>query len=63
MRGISPSKIKTKASAARRECQKDTYFLAGCAAWDAPLPRMALKKSEPLGSKTMTSLFLEKLAL
>jgi hypothetical protein len=44
--------------------QKLTYFLTGGAAWlPEELPRMVLKKSELLGSKTMTSLFLEKLAL
>ena len=37
------------------------YFLAGAAG--APLPRKALKNSEPDGSSTMTSPFLLKLAL
>ena len=36
------------------------YFLPATA---GPLPRMVLKKSELLGSSTITSLFLEKLAL
>jgi hypothetical protein len=38
-----------------------SYFLAGPAG--AELPRIVLKKSELLGSRTMTSLFLAKLAL
>ncbi len=64
MRGKSPSKIKTRAIAARMEAPKSTYFLAGAATGaGATLPRMVLKKSELLGSKTMTSLFLAKLAL
>ena len=69
MRGKSPSNINTKAIAARIELQKDTYFLgvwgaaAAGAAAGAGVPRMVLKKSLPLGSSTMTSLFLAKLAL
>jgi hypothetical protein len=38
-----------------------TYFLLP--ALTAPLPRMALKNSDELGSSTKTSLFLLKLAL
>ena len=60
MRGKSPSNIKTKAIAAKIEVPQSTYFLAGAG---AALPRMVLKKSELLGSSTMTSLFLAKLAL
>jgi len=46
------------------EDQKLTYFFTEGAAWlPEELPRMVLKKSELLGSKTMTSLFLAKLAL
>ena len=64
MRGNSPSNIKTKAIAARIEDPQSTYFFGGeAAAAGAALPRMVLKKSELLGSKTMTSLFLAKLAL
>jgi hypothetical protein len=65
MRGKSPSNINTKAIAARIALQKDTYFLGvwGAAAAGAGVPRMVLKKSLPLGSSTMTSLFLAKLAL
>jgi hypothetical protein len=44
--------------------QKLTYFLTAVAAWlPEELPLIVLKKSELLGSKTMTSLFLAKLAL
>ena len=64
MRGKSPSKIKTSAMATRMEDQKLTYFFTAGADWPPEeLPRMVLKKSELLGSKTMTSLFLAKLAL
>ena len=64
MRGRSPSKINTSEMATMIVDQKLTYFLAGGTAWlPEELPRMVLKKSELLGSKTMTSLFLEKLAL
>jgi hypothetical protein len=46
------------------EDQKLTYFFTAGAAWlPEELPLMVLKKSELLGSKTMTSLFLAKLAL
>jgi len=65
MRGISPSKINTSEMATKIEDQKLTYFFTGGAdgLTAEELPRMVLKKSEPLGSKTMTSLFLAKLAL
>ena len=64
MRGRSPSKINTSAMATRIEDQKLTYFFEAGAAWlPEEEPRMVLKKSELLGSKTMTSLFLAKLAL
>jgi hypothetical protein len=39
------------------------YFFAGATAAPEPLPRNALKNSEPAGSITITSPFLLKLAL
>ena len=64
MRGSSPSKISTSAMAIRIEDQKLTYFFEVGAAWlPEEEPLMVLKKSELLGSRTMTSLFLAKLAL
>ena len=64
MRGRSPSKINTSEMATMIEDQKLTYFFTAGAAWlPEELPLMVLKKSELLGSKTMTSLFLAKLAL
>jgi hypothetical protein len=50
--------------AIRIEDQKLTYFFEVGAAWlPEEEPLMVLKKSELLGSRTMTSLFLAKLAL
>ena len=61
-KGIKPSMTKTKASAAHNVSLLKIYFLTAAPAAD-PLPRMALKNSEELGSSTKTSLFLLKLAL
>ncbi len=62
--GQKPPKINTSEMATMIEDQKLTYFFTAGAAWlPEELPLMVLKKSELLGSKTMTSLFLAKLAL
>ena len=61
-KGIKPSITKTKANAAHKVSLLKIYFLAAAPAAE-PLPRMALKNSEELGSSTNTSLFLLKLAL
>lgn len=63
--GISPSSTSTKASADQKVSPSkplQPYFLA--AGTCAPLlPRKDLKNSDPLGSTTITSPFLLKLAL
>ena len=65
-KGIKPSMINTKASAAHKvslvKKLLENHFLPAAAAAEPP-PRMALKNSDELGSSTITSLFLLKLAL
>ncbi len=58
--GSSPSNTRNRASACQKVEPSKGYFFAG--AGDAP-PRSTLKKSDPFGSTTITSLFLLKLAL
>ena len=62
MKGSRPSMTSIKASAIQKVLPSTpAYFLAG-AALPEPGPRIALKKSDE-GSRTITSLFLLKLAL
>jgi hypothetical protein len=63
MKGSRPSNTSTRASADQRVSASKRYFFAGAAGAPEPLPRNALKNSEPAGSITITSPFLLKLAL
>ena len=64
MNGIRPSKTSTRANAAQRvSLSKAYFFAAGAGVAGEALPLKTLKKSEPDGSSTITSLFLLKLAL
>ena len=59
-KGNRPSITKTRAMASQKESPSTLYFFAAA---DAAEPRKTLKNSEDDGSSTITSLFLEKLAL
>ena len=63
MKGNSPSMTNIRASAAQKTDASNAYFLPAGAAGAAPLPRNALKNSEPAGSTTSTSERLLKLDL
>jgi hypothetical protein len=65
MKGKRPSNTSTRASADQKislSKRAGPYFFAGAAA-PLPLPRRALKNSEPDGSTTSKSPFLLKLDL
>lgn len=57
--GKRPSITRTRAMASQKVSPSTRYFLTAAGAW----PRNTLKNSELLGSSTITSLFLLKLAL
>lgn len=61
-KGNKPSITRTSANASQSVSLSKPYFLAGAAPPGAP-PRIALKNSDDAGSSTITSPFLEKLAL
>jgi len=58
-KGKRPSITRTRAMASQNESLSTPYFFEAAGTW----PRNTLKNSELLGSSTITSLFLEKLAL
>ena len=57
-KGSRPSITRTRASASQKLSLLTPYFFGA-----APWPRKTLKKSVPLGSTTITSFLLAKLAL